>query len=77
MREECIEVEEPEVYNEFVRDLKKRMMEGALGGDRREMWLAVRSGRVGLIDKRASSRSEVSEGEAREVSCGEVVCRLR
>lgn len=67
MREECIQVEEPEIFNAFLRNFKKALAGGGLGGDRREMWAVLRSGRAGLIDKRASPHSGVSEEEARQV----------
>lgn len=51
----------------FVGDLKKRLLSGELGGDRREMWWKVRKARLGLIDAKESEVSEVTEGEAKEV----------
>lgn len=67
MREELIEFEEPELYNSFARDLKKRLLSGELGGDRREMWWKIRKAKLGLIHGRESEVSKVAEDEAKEV----------
>ena len=48
LREEMIELEEPRVYNEVVRGLKRKLVEGG-GGERRDFWYMVGKGRVGLI----------------------------
>lgn len=69
MREELTNLEEPGVYNSFVRDLKKGLLSGALGGDRRDFWFTVRWSRLGLIDKDQSEASDVSPEQAEEVSC--------
>lgn len=69
MREELVGYEEPALYNDFLRQLKEKILREELGGDRRELWWLVRKGKkLGLIDRTASDRSEVSEEEAREVS---------
>lgn len=68
MRDEMIEIEEPAVYNDFVRDLKRKLLAGELGGDRRDMWEEVRKNRLGLVEKGQSESSEVGEEEAKEVS---------
>ena len=65
MRTEMIEMEEPEVYNEFVRSLKGKLLGEELGGDRREMWYAIRKSRLGLIGKGSSDKSRVDEDEAK------------
>ncbi len=68
MREELIEMDEPGLYNEFVGDLKKRLLEGELGGDRRDMMWEIRKQKLGLIDKNKSEVSDVTEEKALEVS---------
>lgn len=68
MREELINMEEPGLYNDFLRDLKKKLLAGELGGDRRDMLWEIRKARLGLIDKKSSETSEVTEEEATEVS---------
>lgn len=70
MRNTMIDVEEPQIYNTFIRDFKTRLLSGELGGDRREMWWRVRTGRLGLIDGTQLDVSEVTPDEAQEVSVG-------
>ncbi|KAF2635688.1 SPOC domain-like protein [Massarina eburnea CBS 473.64] len=66
MRDEMTEMEEPEMWNSFVRVLKKELLGGELGGDRREMWWKVRGSRYGLVDRKKCFASGVTEDEARE-----------
>ncbi|PKS06836.1 hypothetical protein jhhlp_006912 [Lomentospora prolificans] len=66
MRDGLVNLEEPDLYNSFVKDLKKQMLSGALEGDRREMWWKIRKARLGLIDNKMSEVSEVTEEEAKE-----------
>lgn len=65
MRDELTELEEPEMYNNFVREFKKELLEDALKGDRREMWWRLR-GRYGLVDEKRSFVSDITEKEANE-----------
>ena len=71
LREEMIELEEPRVYNEVVRGLKRKLVdEGGreLGGERRDFWYMVGRGRVGLIvtgGGKGGGEGEVTEEEAR------------
>ncbi|KAJ5198790.1 uncharacterized protein N7498_007907 [Penicillium cinerascens] len=68
MREELVDYEEPALYNDLVRQLKEKILNEELGGDRLELWWLVRKSKLGLIDQNVSERSEVSEEEAKEVS---------
>lgn len=69
MREQMIGLELPELYNDFMRDFKTKLKSGALGGDRKEMWLKIRyPGRLGLITQAQSDASNVTDEEARNVS---------
>jgi ATP-dependent DNA helicase 2 subunit 2 len=68
LRDELVDYEEPALYNDFLRSLKSKMLLEELGGDRRELWWLLRRSKIGLIDRKASDRSEVSEEEAKEVS---------
>lgn len=68
MREELVALEEPGFYNSFVRDLKKRLLAGELGGDRRDMWWRVRTTGLGLVHQGESEPSDVTIAEAEEVS---------
>lgn len=67
LRQGLADLDEPAVYNDLVRDLKRRMLSGELGGDRREMWWRVRTLRLGLVDQTASDMSLVTPDEAAEV----------
>jgi len=69
MREELDDFEEPGMFNNFMRQLKKRILDGDLDGDRREMWWRIRANRLGLLDKKTNPMSDVSEDEAKTVSC--------
>lgn len=68
MREELINLEEPALYNTFIKDVKKNMLSGAYGGDRRDFWFQIRGAKMGLIDTRQSEVSDVSPEAADEVS---------
>lgn len=82
MREELINLEEPGHYNEFVRDLKKKLLSGTLGGDRRDFWFKMRWAKLGLIIQSQSEASTITLEEADEVSgaadcqtvCVTIVC---
>lgn len=63
-----IELEEPALYDGFVRRLKTKILKGELGGDRREMWDEIRKNRLGLVERKDSERSRIEDDEAREVS---------
>ncbi|QUC19766.1 uncharacterized protein UV8b_04007 [Ustilaginoidea virens] len=66
MRNELIDMDEPGLYNAFVRDLKKSLLSGALGGDRRDFWFKMRWSRLGLVDQKQSEMSNVTQDEAEE-----------
>lgn len=66
IRSEMTELEEPVLYNNVLRSLKKKIVAEELGGNRREMWWCIRKNRTGVIDKRTSTVSDVTEEEARE-----------
>jgi ATP-dependent DNA helicase 2 subunit 2 len=68
MREELINLEEPDMYNSFIKDLKKRLLAGELNGDRRMMWLKVGWERLGLITTEQSEASFVTSDQADKVS---------
>lgn len=67
MREEMTEYEESGLYNDFVRDLKRKIMNDELGVGRGEMWYKIRTTRLGLIDNIMEPNSEVTPEEAKEV----------
>jgi ATP-dependent DNA helicase 2 subunit 2 len=70
MRSELIELEEPVLYNNVLRSLKKKIDVEELGGDRREMWYHIKRNRLELIDKRISNVADVTEEEAKEFMAG-------
>lgn len=67
LREELIDYEEPELYNNIIRRAKENILKENLGGDRYELWWMIRRSKIGLIDKSASDRSEITEEEAKQV----------
>lgn len=66
LRDELVELEEPGIWNAWVRGLKAKVLGGELGGERREVWWLVRREGLGLVDGGGSALSGVGEGEARE-----------
>lgn len=65
MREEMNELEEPSPYNDFLKDLKGKLLGEMLGGDRKQMWWLLRVNRMGPIHKRDCAASDVSEEDAK------------
>ena len=68
MRDELINMDEPKLYNTFIVDLKKKLLSGSLGGDRREFWFKLRWSKLGLIDNLQSETSDATPEVAEEVS---------
>lgn len=68
LRDEMTEFEEPGIYNAFLRALKSKLLSDELGGDRKEMWDLIRKNHLGLVEKKTSERSSVTEEEAKIVS---------
>jgi hypothetical protein len=68
MKDELIAYEEPSLYNDLLRCLKKTILQNELAGDRRELWWLIRRNNVGLIEKSMSELSNVTEQEAREAN---------
>lgn len=67
LREGMINMDEPKYFNTFMRALKKGLLSGTLGGDRRDFWFKIRWSRLGLIDHNESEPSDVTAEEATEV----------
>lgn len=68
LREACIGLEVPDLYNKFLRDLKKETLADELGAGRKEMWGKLRlTGKLGLITKSESEVSNITEDEAKQV----------
>ncbi|PLB45703.1 ATP-dependent DNA helicase II subunit 2 [Aspergillus steynii IBT 23096] len=66
MREELIMYDEPTLYNDFLVQLKEKLLKEELGGDRRELWWLIRRSKLGLIDQEQSEQSKVTVEEAKE-----------
>jgi ATP-dependent DNA helicase 2 subunit 2 len=49
MREECYDKGVEEIFNDFMRDLKKKLLGEELNGNRDDMWHEIRRDRQGLI----------------------------
>lgn len=65
MREELVEFEEPDVYNDFLTDLKKKIFAGELNGDRTFMWYKIRTGKLGLITSDEAQASSITAEESK------------
>ena len=61
MREELTDLEEPEIYNVFIKRLKSDILEGKLKGNRKEMWWRIRGSKYGLV---RHFSTDVTEEEA-------------
>ena len=59
MKDELIAYEEPSLYNDFLRHLKRTILQNELAGDRRELWWLIRRSNIGLIEKSMSELSNV------------------
>ncbi|EXJ77322.1 ATP-dependent DNA helicase 2 subunit 2 [Capronia epimyces CBS 606.96] len=64
IREEILGFEEPALYNEVLRDLKKKLTAGELGGNRTDLWYRIRVTKLGLIANDTSPSSDVSRADA-------------
>lgn len=68
LRDACIGLEVPDLYNNFLRDLKEQILSDALGQGRKEMWGRLKLARkLGLITKNESEVSKITEDEAKQV----------
>ena len=65
LRDECLDCEQSEWFNDFMRGLKRDILGEELGGDRKEMWYQIRKNRIGLIQRKEQGASHVSEEEAK------------
>lgn len=63
-RRTMVDYESPDLYNDFLRDLKKRLLNKEI--DQRQFWPYFRYLRLGLIDLSTSEKSDVTEDAAEE-----------
>ncbi|KAF2668511.1 SPOC domain-like protein [Microthyrium microscopicum] len=66
LREELQEIEEPDIYNALAQELKTKILNGTLGGERTEMWYNIKIRKLGLLDSSVSERSKVSPEAAKD-----------
>ncbi|KIV78563.1 hypothetical protein PV11_06207 [Exophiala sideris] len=64
LREEMLGLEEPGLYNDVLRQLKKRLVAKELGGDRAKLGYLIRKHKLSLIDNETSEFSDVSPADA-------------
>ena len=67
-RTQLVSYEEPASYNDFLGQLKDKLLQEKLGGDRQELWWLIRRNKLGLVTQRESDQSRVTDTEAKEVS---------
>lgn len=65
MREEMTELEEPAIYNDFLKELRSSVETDELGGSRKDLWWLLRVNRVGPINKRECTVSTIDEDETK------------
>ncbi|CAL8576307.1 ATP-dependent DNA helicase yku80, variant 2 [Xanthoria parietina] len=68
LREEMTEMEEPALFNDFARQLKRKLLAEELGGNRKDFWWEFRKSKLGLVDKKATETSDATEEDAKSVS---------
>ncbi|KAK7941185.1 ATP-dependent DNA helicase II subunit 2 [Apiospora aurea] len=66
LREGMVDFEFAALFNAFLLDLKKKILSGELGGDRRELWWMLKGKGLGLIDNLTVESSNVTPEEAAE-----------
>ena len=66
MREECYDKGVEEIFNDFIRDLKKKLLSEELNGDRTDMWFDIRRDKQGLILKTDDNPGGASKEEVEE-----------
>lgn len=67
LRQECIDCEASELYDEFVKDLKVKLLGGELSGDRKDFWSRLRKEKLGLVGPGEEPRSKLSSNQINQV----------
>jgi ATP-dependent DNA helicase 2 subunit 2 len=52
VREVMLDLEAEKTWTEFITEVKKKLLAGELGGDRKDMWYQIRVNRLGLLRKK-------------------------
>jgi ATP-dependent DNA helicase 2 subunit 2 len=73
LRDELADLEEPDIFNDFLRQLKPKILGGHLGGERTDVWYSIRVKKLGLIDSDIIDSSSVTPEQAKQVSTGRAV----
>ncbi|KKA28187.1 hypothetical protein TD95_003720 [Thielaviopsis punctulata] len=67
VRDEMIDMNLPDLYNNYLRELKSDLLAGKLGGDRKELWFKIiKIAKLGLIREDQADASTVSMQQAIE-----------
>ena len=67
LREEMIEMEEPGLWNDWLKKLKENLRGDGLGAGRDELWWRIRKEKLGLVIKSEMQVSDIGNDEARQV----------
>lgn len=59
------ELEEPQMYNDVVTEIRDKLIAGEVGGNRTELWYLMRQNKLGLIHKIENEQSNKTEEEAK------------
>lgn len=75
VREEMVDLDHAKEYNDFIRDLKQKVLGRELGEGRNRFFWEIKTARLGLIDNTALENSDVTEEDAKQVgiTCPHVV----
>ncbi|MCJ1284175.1 ATP-dependent DNA helicase II subunit 2 [Xylographa opegraphella] len=66
LRQEMTEMEEPGLWNDWLKNLKERLKGNELGAGRDELWWRVRKDKLGLIVKSEMEVSDIGDDEAKQ-----------
>ncbi|MCJ1315668.1 ATP-dependent DNA helicase II subunit 2 [Xylographa vitiligo] len=66
LRQEMIEMEEPSLWNDWLKKLKEKLRSDGLGTGRDELWWRIRKDKLGLVVKSEMEVSDIGDDEARQ-----------
>ena len=67
LRQEMIEMEEPSLWNDWLKKLKEKLRSDGLGTGRDELWWRIRKDKLGLVVNSEMEVSDIGDDEARQV----------